>query len=376
MRFLIDISSGLIFKNHIDKKYVFILTEPAQTKEQKNILRTIFLNLLIIAFITISYVYISEPFGSISTIFISNTLISIQFGITLLIFTFFSVLAGPIQGLISGFLGELFYQLAFYDTLYFDWVCIIAILGLLSGIYKYQPLKYHNLINVFYTVIALIIVSFIIFSLIIALQLLIYPSQNTIDIIVINYAFKYLLQALISYIFIIPILLFIYDRILGKKEKHLYYMILTHHPLSASDHTFYLQFGRTKIYFCTRCSGVILGGLFAMFATYLTAKIFRVEFSGEIALLMCIILPIPGLIDWGTQRLLLRKSTTESRLFTGFIIGLALHFMSFTYKYYFYTLILLTVYFTIFGILVYLGHKKEIRLWEEENEKFPPELEQ
>ena len=348
------------------------MTEPAQKKEQKNTLRVIFLNLLIIAFIIISYVYISEPFGSLSTFYITTQEFSIRFGTTLLIFTFFSILAGPIQGLVSGFLGELLFQLAFYDSLYLEWCFIVAALGFLYGIYKYQPLKYHDGIKIYYSFIALIIASFIVFGLIIAFQFLIYPGQNTIENIVINYGFKFFLQALISVIFLIPILLLIYDRILAKEEKILYYLILTHHPLSASDHTFYFQFGRTKIYFCTRCSGVIIGGLSAMFVTYLTAKILQVEFSAEVALLMCIILPIPGLLDWGTQRLLLRKSTTESRLFTGFIIGLALHFMSFTYKYYFFTLLILTIYFSIFGLLVFLGHKKEMRLWKEENKNFPP----
>ncbi len=368
MRFLIDLLSFFIFKNHIIKKSVFALAESAKKIEHKNILRIIFLNLLIIAFIIISYVYISEPFGSISTIYIMNTDFSIQFGVTLLIFTFFSILGGSIQGLISGFLGELFYQLAFYNTIYIEWCLIIAILGFLSGIYKYHPLKYHDGIKLYYTFIALIITSFIISGLIIGFQLFIYPNQGSIEDIVINYGFNFFLQALISIVFIIPILLLIYDNILAKEEKDLYYTILTHHPPSASDHTFYLKFGRTKVYFCTRCSGVILGGLSAMFATYLTSKILQVEFSAEIALLMCIILPIPGLADWGTQRLLLRKSTTASRLFTGFIIGLALHFMSFTYKYYFYTLLILIVYFSIFGVLVFFGHKKEMRLWEEEYE--------
>ncbi|MFX0104165.1 MAG: DUF2085 domain-containing protein [Candidatus Hodarchaeota archaeon] len=342
------------------------MTEPAQIKEHSNILRFIFLNLLIIAFITISYVYISEPFGSISTLFISNQEFSIQFGITLLIFTFFSVLAGPIQGLISGFLGELLFQLAFYDPLYLEWCFIVAILGFLSGIYKYHPLKYHDKIKVFYAFIALVIVSFIIFSLIIGIQFFYYGDLYTFEVIVINYGLKYVLQAFISINLIIPILLVIYDKILAKEEKQLYHIFLTHHPISASDHTFYLKFGRTKIYFCSRCSGVILGGLIALFSTYLFQKIYQVNISAEIAIFLCTILPIPGLIDWGTQRLLLRKSTTESRLFTGFIIGLALNFLSFTYKYYFITLLILISYFTIFGLLVFFGHRKEMRLIREE----------
>jgi hypothetical protein len=92
-------------------------------------------------------------------------------------------------------------------------------------------------------------------------------------------------------------------------------------------------------------------------------QIFQTELSSEIALILIIVLPIPGIVDWGTQRLLLRKSNTKSRLFTGFIIGNALHFMSFTYTYYFFTILILITYFSIFGALVYLGHKKEIKLF-------------
>ncbi|MFX1503987.1 MAG: DUF2085 domain-containing protein, partial [Promethearchaeota archaeon] len=254
---------------------------------------------------------------------------------------------------------------------YLEWLIIVAMLGFLSGIYKYYPLKYHDKHKIYYTFIALIITSFIISGLIVASRFFFYPGQSTVSVIVFDYGFKFFLQAFISIIFIVPILLVIYDKILAKDEKHLYYMILTHHPLSASDHTFYLKFGRTKIYFCTRCSGVIIGGLIALFSTYLIQKILQVEFSAEIALLLCVILPIPGIIDWGSQRLLLRKSTTVSRLFTGFFIGLALHFMSFTYKYFLFTLLILVFYFSIFGILVYLGYKKEMKLIKEEVNKLP-----
>ena len=342
------------------------MTESTHHEEQYSILKRIFLNLFIIAFITISYIYISEPFGSISTIYINNQPISISFTISLLLFTFLAVLAGPINGLIAGFLGEYLYQLAFYGTIYFEWCLIIAFYGFLVGIYKYHPLKYHKTINIFYSFIALLISSFIIFWIIIAFQIIFHPGQYTLENIFINYGFKFLLNILVSVLIFIPMLLFLYDIAFAKKEREIYQMFLTHHPLSESDHTFFLKFGRTKIYFCSRCSGVILGGLMALFTTYLLSKIYHVEFSAEIALLLCIILPIPGLLDWGTQRLLLRKSSTKSRLFTGFIIGLALYFMSYTYKYYFYTMLILTVYFTVFGLLLYFGHKKEMRQLKEE----------
>ena len=339
------------------------MTESAQEEEQYNVLRRIFLNIFIIAFIIISYVYISEPFGSISSLYVSTSLeFSVQFGFSLLLFSFLCVLAGSINGLIAGFLGELLFQLAFYENLHLEWCFIVAIFGFLVGIYKYHPSKYQNIRNVVYTFLILIFVSLIIFGVIIAIESIVYAGFLSLEGIIINFGVEFLFQSLISIIFIVPFLLFLYDLAFAKEERYLYQMILTHHPISASDHTFYLKFGRTKIYFCSRCSGVIIGGLIALFTTYLTYKIYDIEFSAEIALILCIILPIPGIIDWGTQRLLLRKSTTESRLFTGFIIGLALHCMSYTYKYYLYTMLILIVYFTIFGLLVFFGHKKEMKL--------------
>ncbi len=339
------------------------MNEIPQEEEGKNNFRLIFLNLLISTFIIISYIYIAEAFESISTNFLENQEFTIRFGITLLIFTFLSVLAGSIHGLVDGFIAELLYQITYYNEIYFEWCLIVAILGFLVGLYKYKPLKYHEGIKVYNTFLVLVINSFIISGLIIGFQMIFYRDQFTLEILIINYGFKFFFQALISIVFVIPILLVLYDKVFSASEKHLYYMILTHHPVSASDHTFYLKFGRTKIYFCSRCSGVIFGGLYAMFALYLIELIFNTELSGEIALLLIIILPIPGIIDWGTQRLLLRKSTTESRLLTGFIIGTALHVMSFTYNYYFYTMLILVIYFSIFGLLVYFGHKKEMKLF-------------
>lgn len=338
------------------------MNKAAQKPEKKNYPRLVFLNLLINFFIITSYVYFAETFGSISTIFIESQEFIMRFGFTLLLFVFLSVLAGFLHGLIGGFLAELLYQLAFYHEIYLEWCFIVAILGFLVGLYKYKPQKYQVRKNVFYTFMSLVITSFVMTGIIILFQVLFHPNLFAPEIVIINYGFKFLLQATISMVIIVPFLLVVYDRILATEENDLYYMILTHHPTSASDHTFYLKFGRTKIYFCSRCSGVILGGLFAVFFTHMLELIVQTQFNGFIALLLIIILPIPGIVDWGTQRLLLRKSTTGSRIFTGFIIGNALHFMSFTYKYYLFTFLILILYFTIFGILIYLGHKKEMKL--------------
>jgi len=119
-------------KNSIDRK-------------PKITLRLIFVKILVVVFIIMSYIYVSESFGSsISTPFIGINEFSLVFGVSLLVFTFFSILSGPIQAFIAGFLGELLFQLASpsYNTIYLEWCLVVAIFGLIAGIYKYKPLKY------------------------------------------------------------------------------------------------------------------------------------------------------------------------------------------------------------------------------------------
>jgi len=335
--------------------------------EHKNIIRVIFLNLLINAFIIMCYFYLSEIFGSISTIYIENSRGYIQFGVVLLIFTIFSILAGYYHGFIAGFLGELLFQLAYYDTIYLNWCLIIAIWGFICGFYKYKPSRYQVKINILFHSIILFGSSLILVVIIIITNLSFGTQQSDIETIILTDGIRFFVQTFLIIVIIIPVILYFYDSALGVKERHLYYIPFTHHPISMSDHTFHLTFGKTSIYFCSRCSGVIIGGIIAFFFTQLIEKIYDIEFPPELAVLLCIILPIPGLIDWGTQRMLLRTSTTKSRLLTGFIIGNALHFISLTKNYYYFIIFLLILYFSILGLLMYFGHKKEMSMLNAEN---------
>ena len=332
-------------------------------------IRTIFVKIITVFFIFMSYLYTSESFGSVSSPYIGTVNFSIVFSASLLILAFFSVLSGPLPAFFAGFLGELVYQIAFYHTIYIDWCFIVAIYGSLAGIYKYKPLRYHNIKNIFYSIIILVINSLIATILVITATVLFHHNSLPLAELFSNFGLKFFFQTLTSVIILVPILLIIFDKIFASKEQHLYYMLLTHHPISASDHTFYFQFGKTKIYFCSRCSGMIIGIIISVFFTHLFQIIVNPQFNSELAFLIIVIFPIPGLIDWGTQKLLLRTSTTESRLFTGFIIGIALHFISFTREYYFLTLLLITVYFSIFFLFFYFGQK---RLLKELNKELNP----
>ncbi|MHA1671138.1 MAG: DUF2085 domain-containing protein [Promethearchaeota archaeon] len=335
----------------------------------KKILRKIFLNLFTITFITITYFYLSESFGSISSKYINNSGYVLQFSISLLLFTFLAVLAGPIIGLASGFIGELLIQLAFYNVIYFDWCLLVALLGLFCGLYKYKPLKYHEGMKVYYTFLILVVTSFIVMFFIVLLQFLFHPVSLDMEGIFINFGFMFFTQALISMVLPIPILLIGYDKIFSTRERHVYNQLLTHHPISASDHTFFFQFGRTKFYFCSRCSGVIIGALISMFSIHIIELISGAHLNPEIAVILCIILPIIGMIDWGTQKLKYRKSTTESRLITGFLIGIALNLLNFTQEYYFFMLIIITIYFAALFLLIYFGYKRDMKKMTDEMDR-------
>ncbi len=335
---------------------------------KETLLRKIFLNIFISAFVILCYFYASEVFGSISSSFILEPSLTIQFGSTLLVFTFLSILVGKYHGFLAGFIGEFLFQIAYYHAIFYVWCFAIGVYGFFCGIYKYRPLKYSDPMKIYYTFVALIIISFLMIVIILILNIIFVQNDLSINKIISNYGFEFLVEALISVVFIVPLLLYLYDKVFSKKEKHWYYLLLTHHPVIASDHTFYLKFGRTYVYFCSRCSGMVIGAVLAIFATHLYEKVYNTPFSPELAVLMCVILPIPGLIDWGTQHLLLRKSTTKSRLLTGYILGNALHFLSYTQKYYFFMVFILILYFSIFGLLMYFGNKREIAQLDEEVE--------
>jgi uncharacterized membrane protein len=338
---------------------------------KKSLIRTFFLNLLMIFFIVLGYFYTSESFGAISSFYIGDNTFSIQFSASLLLFSFLVILSGPYVGFISGFIGEFLVQLAIYNTVYLEWCITVAIFGFLCGYYRYKPLKYKNMKKIYFTFISLFLSSLLTTLLIILYQSILSSGQTLLSTIFINYGFKFLMQAIISTLVIVPILLRVYDTYLATKERQVYLEILTHHPSSEEGitHTFHLTFGRTNVYFCSRCSGAVLGGLFIIFFSKIFKGITGSGISAEFAIFLCIIAPIPGLMDWGTQRLQLRTSTTEFRLITGFVLGMALFSISLAYKYYFLVLFLLVFYLGIFFILMYFGHKTVMRQFKEESEQ-------
>ena len=215
--------------------------------------------------------------------------------------------------------------------------------------------------KIYYTFLILLTLSFIYMFVLTMVQILWYMPSLSFEEAYINYGFKFLIQCLVSTVFITPIVLFLYDKLLATEEHEVYNIFLTHHPLPAKDHTFYLELGKTKFYFCSRCSGLVIGAIFSVFVTHIFELTYFRPFNAEISFIICIITPLIALGDWGTQRLSLRKSTTKSRLITGFLLGVAWRLLLYTEKYYFIMMIIIVIYFGIMFFLIYLGNRKMIK---------------
>lgn len=93
------------------------------------------------------------------------------------------------------------------------------------------------------------------------------------------------------------------------------YLLLAHHPYSELDRTVKICIGKTDLFLCTRCTGQYLGII-----VYLS--FFLQEPTVNLLISSIILLPLPATLDWLTQTLKWRKSTTLIRLITGFLFGI------------------------------------------------------
>ncbi|MFX1239318.1 MAG: DUF2085 domain-containing protein [Promethearchaeota archaeon] len=350
----------------MERKNDEILTD----NEDKGVVRFIFINLLISLFILMVYFYLSEAFGAISSFYLSSSTFTIDIVVSIIALVFLSVLAGPIHGTIAGFFGELLIELAFYPQVDYFWCILLAILGLMSGLYRYNPESSKKLKRLYYTFFALLFACFFTSILFLIAQIIVYSNLIDLYSLFIDYGFRFFFQLLVSVLIFVPLLLIVYDRVFSFKDNDIIHDFLTHHPKTQEgiQHAFYFKFGRTRIFLCSRCSGVVLGVIFSFFFFHVVEAIYNFRISAEYAIILCSLFPIPCFIDWGSQKLLYRKSNTKYRLFTGIMVGIAVYLIQYTRIYALILLIVLVLYFSILFLLFYFGQKKAFRLYQEELE--------
>jgi uncharacterized membrane protein len=89
-------------------------------------------------------------------------------------------------------------------------------------------------------------------------------------------------------------------------------LLVEHHPPWLRDRCLCLDLNGGPVYLCARCTGTALGFV----AGFLIA-------SASASPYIIILLALPALVDWGTQKLCLRESTNIMRVMTGFSLGFA-----------------------------------------------------
>ncbi|MDH5791764.1 MAG: DUF2085 domain-containing protein, partial [Candidatus Bathyarchaeota archaeon] len=97
-----------------------------------------------------------------------------------------------------------------------------------------------------------------------------------------------------------------------EKVASFFSLLIEHHPPWQRDRCLSLSLKGRRVYLCARCSGTVLG--------FVAGSIIVLGYP---SLYSVVLLALPALIDWGTQKLCLRESTNMIRVLTGFSLGLA-----------------------------------------------------
>ena len=262
-----------------------------------------------------------------------------------------SNLFGLIPGVIGAFFGDLIYQIASINeigSINWGFIIVAVIIGASSGIQKYdkdETIPKLKIMKLFY-------------FLIMGAFLTILPITLFIDI---NLSVPFIVGCIVSFVFIGPIIMVVIDRTLNKVANihgNIYISFLTHHYITESDHAVPMNLGGYNIFLCTRCTGTMSGIAFAFFIDTILRFRTGSSINSNIALIVCIILPILGLVDWGTQKLQYRTSNDILRLITGFLLGISMHMLTLMEGKETEISILLFVYFGIFVILLIMGNKR------------------
>jgi uncharacterized membrane protein len=99
-----------------------------------------------------------------------------------------------------------------------------------------------------------------------------------------------------------------------EKVASFFRLLIEHHPPWRRDRCLCLSLMGRHVYLCARCTGTALG--------FIAGSLIDLESPG---LYFVVLLALPAIIDWGTQKLSLRESTNMIRVLTGFSLGLASH---------------------------------------------------
>lgn len=350
--------------------YFLIISFEDRIKHNQSLARR-FKNVLFKVYITIVAYYFCARISGYLLFLKSPTsgfsVQNFQFMTAIMIAVLLSNIFGSVAGTIGTLIGDITYQLVSNGTIFWHYTLSITFLAFISGIFYYKKDKTipkKQIMKFFYLLVGGVMASFGFIILIVALQNPSFDFNSSSGEIFLRNTAQFMISEIISVLFVVPVIILIIDRILHKLANPfnaVYSMVLTHHTPFQSDHAIPLKIGGYYLFFCTRCTGMVFGIITAIFIESILTEGFRINIPETVAFYIALFSAIPGLIDWGTQKMGLRKSTDASRIITGLMIGTGMHMIGQARSLQTAVTILLIVYFTIFGLLLFLGYRKAKR---------------
>lgn len=174
--------------------------------------------------------------------------------------------------------------------------------------------------------------------------------------------------AVVTFIPMTIVLAVIFTKI--RQPREIFNQALTHHSWEDRDHTITFRFGGLSVHFCTRCTGMVLG----VIVIFLISDLFPFVIAPELALLLCILLPAPGLFIWSVQKFGFWKDKTPSRLVNGAALGIAIYMLTQTRPLFVEMTVIMVIYFAIFYGITIGGSWYQRKKQQEEIEELMTEI--
>lgn len=270
------------------------------------------------------------------------------FGGTILVVAVAALYRAP-TALAGLLLGETLVQLAVLPQVNWWWVLPLVPFAVLPGLPKHERGKYSEAPKLVPLGILATSAAFASFGLGCLVQ---YLQAGTLAEEALGGLLVMFLGQFVSGFFLALALVIAVERLTTRRE-FFYHPLLTHHLWEERDHAFPVAVNGTRVYFCSRCGGMVIGVFWWIFLD----NFLDLGLVEEAVVVLIFLAPVPGLLDWGTQKVGLRQSNTAGRLATGFGIGTGLFLLGYVDQYRGLVLSVITVYFVIFGALYFFGHR-------------------
>jgi uncharacterized membrane protein len=101
-------------------------------------------------------------------------------------------------------------------------------------------------------------------------------------------------------------------------------ILLSHHRADEAHRTLALSFAGSEVRLCTRCTGILVGGIAFLLISGLYRSLGTATTAFQISQVPFALAPLPASYDWARQTRLGAETDTPRRFGSGILLGLAL----------------------------------------------------